>query len=86
MLDADGSMDPAEISAFVGVLLAGADFVNGYNVFWRHVLPRMSLTADGFEVETMMNVRALCANLRSTTRTTTSWWSTARRAAAARQR
>jgi glycosyltransferase involved in cell wall biosynthesis len=28
-LDADGSMDPAEIPAFVGMLLAGADFVKG---------------------------------------------------------
>jgi len=29
MLDADGSMNPAEIPAFVGQLLAGADFVKG---------------------------------------------------------
>lgn len=29
MLDADGSMDPREIPAFVGALLAGADFVKG---------------------------------------------------------
>lgn len=29
MLDADGSMDPVEIPAFVGLLLAGADFVKG---------------------------------------------------------
>jgi glycosyltransferase involved in cell wall biosynthesis len=29
MLDADGSMDPGEIPAFVGLLLAGADFVKG---------------------------------------------------------
>src|SRR6185503_20357195 len=29
MLDADGSTDPAEIPAFVGALLAGADFVKG---------------------------------------------------------
>lgn len=28
-LDADGSADPREISAFVGVLLSGADFVKG---------------------------------------------------------
>jgi glycosyltransferase involved in cell wall biosynthesis len=28
-LDADGSMDPAEIPAFVGALLAGADFAKG---------------------------------------------------------
>jgi glycosyltransferase involved in cell wall biosynthesis len=29
MLDADGSTDPAEIPAFIGVLRAGADFVKG---------------------------------------------------------
>jgi glycosyltransferase involved in cell wall biosynthesis len=29
MLDADGSTDPAEIPAFVGALLAGAEFVKG---------------------------------------------------------
>jgi len=29
MLDADGSTDPAEIPAFVGVLMAGADFAKG---------------------------------------------------------
>ena len=29
MLDADGSTDPAEMPAFVGALLAGADFVKG---------------------------------------------------------
>jgi len=29
MLDADGSMDPAEITSYVGALLAGADFVKG---------------------------------------------------------
>lgn len=29
MIDADGSMDPTEIPAFVGALLSGADFVKG---------------------------------------------------------
>lgn len=29
MIDADGSMDPGEIPAFVGALLSGADFVKG---------------------------------------------------------
>lgn len=29
MIDADGSMDPAEIPAFVGILLSGADVVKG---------------------------------------------------------
>lgn len=105
MLDADGSTDPGEIPAFVGTLLAGADFAKGsrflqgggtadmplhrklgnwcfvamvrtlfsgsytdlcygYNAFWRRVLPALSLDCDGFEVETVMNVRALKAGLR----------------------
>ncbi|MDO8674024.1 MAG: glycosyltransferase family 2 protein [Dehalococcoidia bacterium] len=33
MLDADGSMDPREISTFVGPLLAGKDFVKGSRFF-----------------------------------------------------
>ena len=100
MLDADGSTNPSEIPAFIGALLAGADFVKGsrfmqgggtadmtwlrrlgnwgftmsvrllfggsfsdlcygYNAFWRKVVDRLELDAEGFEVETMMNVRAL---------------------------
>jgi glycosyltransferase involved in cell wall biosynthesis len=107
MLDADGSMDPAEITAFVGVLLAGADMAKGsrflqgggtvdmplyrklgnwgfvllvrclfggrysdlcygYNAFWAHVLPRFGLDCDGFEVETVINIRALRVRLRVT--------------------
>ena len=105
MLDADGSTNPAEIPAFIGALLAGADFVKGsrfmqgggtsdmtllrrlgnwgftmsvrvlfggsfsdlcygYNAFWRKVVDRLELDAEGFEVETMMNVRALYHGLR----------------------
>ncbi len=105
MLDADGSTDPREIPAYVGALLAGADFVKGsrflqgggtsdmtfirragheallmlvrlffgghysdlcygYNAFWAHVVPSLDLDADGFEIETLMNVRALCAGLK----------------------
>jgi hypothetical protein len=104
MLDADGSTAPEEIPAFVGTLLAGADFAKGsrfmqgggssdislyralgnrgllalvkllfggrysdlcygYNAFWRRVLPKLDLDADGFEIETEMNVRALRAGL-----------------------
>lgn len=105
MLDADGSTDPAEIPAFVGALLAGADFVKGsrflqgggtddmewyralgnwgfvklvtlrfggkftdlcygYAAFWRDVLPRVNLDwADGFEIETALNVQALRSKL-----------------------
>jgi glycosyltransferase involved in cell wall biosynthesis len=105
MLDADGSTDPAEILAFVGALLAGADFAKGsrflqgggtadmplhrqlgnwglvtlvrllfrgrysdlcygYNAFWAHVVPLLELDADGFEIETLMNIRALRAGLK----------------------
>ncbi len=105
MLDADGSTDPAEITAYVGTLLAGADFAKGsrfmqgagssdmefhryfgnqvfvwlvrilfgcaytdlcygYNAFWKRVLPFINLDADGFEIETLMNVRVLQAGFR----------------------
>jgi glycosyltransferase involved in cell wall biosynthesis len=105
MLDADGSTNPAEIPAFVGALLSGADFVKGsrflqgggtcdmsihrmvgnwgftiatrvlfggrfsdicygYNAFWARVLPQLNLDGDGFEIETMMNVRALKAGFK----------------------
>lgn len=103
-LDADGSTDPYEIPAYVGLLLAGADFVKGsrfvqgggtsdmpwirrwgnkalttlvrwlfggrytdlcygYNAFWADVVPLLKLDADGFEIETLMNIRALRADL-----------------------
>jgi glycosyltransferase involved in cell wall biosynthesis len=99
-IDADGSTDPAEIPAFIGPLLAGADmakgsrFVHGagssdidllrrlgnlgltrlvrvlyggrftdlcygYNAFWRRVAPVFDAAGDGFEIETLMNIRAL---------------------------
>lgn len=105
IIDADGSMDPAEIPVMVAVLVSGADVVKGsrflqgagtddmgllrrvgnnslrllvrslfggrysdlcygYMAFWRHVLPAFDGDADGFEVETFMNVRALAAGLR----------------------
>lgn len=99
-LDADGSEAPEEIPAFVGALLAGADFAKGtrfvpgggttdmtglrkwgnrgfvwlvwllfgvrftdlcygYNAFWTRVLPVLRIDADGFEVEAMLNLRAV---------------------------
>lgn len=105
MLDADGSTLPEEIPAYVGTLLAGADYAKGsrflqgggtddmpihrrlgnwgfvtmvrilfggnfsdllygYNAFWSRVLPALQLDGDGFEIETMMNVRALRAGLK----------------------
>jgi len=104
-LDGDGSTDPAELPAFVGCLLSGADFVKGsrflqgggtddmgvvrragnwalrgafrtafggrysdlcygYNAFWHRILPVLDGDADGFEIETMLNIRALEAGMR----------------------
>jgi phosphoheptose isomerase len=40
------------------------DLCYGYNAFWRRVLPYLDLDGDGFEIETMMNIRALRAGLR----------------------
>lgn len=40
------------------------DLCYGYNAFWSRVLPVLDLDGDGFEIETMMNVRALRAGLR----------------------
>lgn len=40
------------------------DLCYGYNAFWRRVLPSLALDGNGFEIETMMNVRALKADLR----------------------
>lgn len=106
-LDADGSNDPAEIPAFLGALMAGADFAKGsrflqgggtsdmpfyrkwgnwgltmtvrllfggaysdlcygFNAFWAHTIPALKLYSDGFEIETLINVRARMANLRVT--------------------
>jgi glycosyltransferase involved in cell wall biosynthesis len=105
MLDADGSESPAEISAFVGALLAGADYAKGsrfmqgggtsdmtllrrsgnrvfvtivrvlfggrfsdlcygYNAFWSWVVPVLDLDCEGFEIEAMLNIRALRAGLK----------------------
>jgi glycosyltransferase involved in cell wall biosynthesis len=120
-LDADGSADPEEISAFVGALAAGAEFAKGtrfdrggsshditrfrrlgnaalsrlvnvlfrtrytdlcygYNAFRVHLLPMLDLPpteppcesaagmlwGDGFEIETLINVRVARAGVRIT--------------------
>ncbi|HMQ31479.1 MAG TPA: glycosyltransferase family 2 protein [Chloroflexaceae bacterium] len=41
-----------------------SDLCYGYSAFWRRVLPSLDLQATGFEIETLMNVRALRAGLR----------------------
>lgn len=40
------------------------DLCYGYNAFWRRTLPMLALDGDGFEIETIMNVRALRAGLK----------------------
>ncbi len=40
------------------------DLCYGYNAFWRRCLPQLHVTCDGFEVETVINVRAAKAGLR----------------------
>ena len=39
------------------------DLCYGYNAFWRRCLPKLHVTCDGFEVETVINVRAAKAGL-----------------------
>jgi glycosyltransferase involved in cell wall biosynthesis len=45
----------------VRVLFGGhySDLCYGYNAFWRDMLPKLALDGDGFEIETMMNIRVL---------------------------
>lgn len=40
------------------------DLCYGYNAFWARVLPELHLDCLGFEIETMMNIRAARASLR----------------------
>lgn len=53
------------LTLLVKVLFGGnySDLCYGYNAFWKDVLPLLELDATGFEIETMMNVRALQAGL-----------------------
>ena len=39
------------------------DLCYGYNAFWRHCLPAMSIDCAGFEVETLINIRIARAGL-----------------------
>jgi glycosyltransferase involved in cell wall biosynthesis len=41
-----------------------SDLCYGYNAFWSWTLPALNLDCDGFEIETLMNLRALQAGLR----------------------
>lgn len=40
-----------------------SDLCYGYNAFWAHCLPHMNVDCDGFEVETLINVRVAKAGL-----------------------
>jgi len=40
------------------------DLCYGYNAFWKHCLPHMNVDCDGFEVETLINVRIAKAGLK----------------------
>lgn len=64
-----GSSDISRLRAFgnwgfvmmVRLLFGGryTDLCYGYNAFWASILPVLALDGSGFEIETMMNVRAL---------------------------
>jgi glycosyltransferase involved in cell wall biosynthesis len=41
-----------------------SDLCYGYNAFWRRCLPAMNVDCNGFEVETLLNIRAAQAGLR----------------------
>jgi glycosyltransferase involved in cell wall biosynthesis len=43
-----------------------SDLCYGYNAFWVSTIERLDLDADGFEIETLMNIRALRAGLEVT--------------------
>ena len=49
----------------VRILFGGnyTDLCYGYNAFWAWTLPLLNLDGDGFEIETMMNIRAIQAGL-----------------------
>lgn len=54
------------LSTLVNILFGTryTDLCYGYNAFWAQHLPKLALDCDGFEVETVMNVRAVKAGLR----------------------
>jgi glycosyltransferase involved in cell wall biosynthesis len=50
------------VNLFFGT--AYSDLCYGYNAFWTHCLPAMSVDCDGFEVETLINIRIARAGLK----------------------
>lgn len=53
------------LSALVNLLFGTryTDLCYGYNAFWARHLPALAVDCDGFEIETMMNIRAARAGL-----------------------
>jgi glycosyltransferase involved in cell wall biosynthesis len=53
------------LNGIVNVLFGTSytDLCYGYNAFWTEFLPLINVTCDGFEVETLINVRAAKAGL-----------------------
>jgi glycosyltransferase involved in cell wall biosynthesis len=53
------------LSGTVNLLFGTAysDLCYGYNAFWRHCLPAINIDCDGFEVETLINIRVARAGL-----------------------
>ena len=72
-LEGAGSDDLTPIRRLGAAALTGAvnmlfrtgytDLCYGYNAFWRDALERIPMTATGFEVETLMNIRAATGGL-----------------------
>jgi glycosyltransferase involved in cell wall biosynthesis len=69
-----GSTDITRVRRWGNRLLSGlvnslfgtryTDLCYGYNAIWARHLPALGLDCDGFEVETMLNIRAIAAGLR----------------------
>jgi glycosyltransferase involved in cell wall biosynthesis len=59
------SMGNRVLGAAVNLLFATqyTDLCYGYNAFWRHCLPAMGVDCNGFEVETLINIRVARAGL-----------------------
>lgn len=68
-----GSADLTRVRRLGNGLLSGmvnaffhtsyTDLCYGYNAFWRHCLPAMSVDCTGFEIETLINIRVGRAGL-----------------------
>jgi hypothetical protein len=54
------------LSRLVNILFGTrfSDLCYGYNAFWKHCLDYMAIDSDGFEVETLINIRMHRAGLK----------------------